>query len=379
MHRLPKIVASSVVRSTHKGESHGGVYVVDLNTGTWEQTIDWNSVNISWEGRGFERGLRGIAFHDGLIYLAASNEIFVYDAEFNQVGSFTNAYLQQTHEICVAGSSLFISSTGYDSVLELDLVSRRFVRGYCFREFDRTGNVFDLDPVSRSLIHKPEPPQPARPSGVSVSRIYNGLRWRVKRGLEGLRASESAAAVAEAKPKPRTVEEPEVAVYPFDPESDVGPLRADTLHINNVFCDGGRIYFSGTGVGCLYYVENGSLGRYAKIPHGTHNVRPFGDGVLMHETASDRIGQRSVDGELVQAYTVVRYAEDRLLMSNLPKDFCRQAFGRGLAVTDDGLIVAGSSPATISVYEPDNPSAIASVNITMDVRNAIHGLEIWPL
>ncbi len=35
--RLPVVVASSVVRSTLKGESHGGVYMVDLETGAAEQ------------------------------------------------------------------------------------------------------------------------------------------------------------------------------------------------------------------------------------------------------------------------------------------------------------------------------------------------------
>ena len=31
--KLPRIVCSSVVRSVHQGESHGGVYLVDLATG----------------------------------------------------------------------------------------------------------------------------------------------------------------------------------------------------------------------------------------------------------------------------------------------------------------------------------------------------------
>ena len=45
---------------------------------------------------------------------------------------------------------------------------------------------------------------------------------------------------------------------------------------------------------------------------------------------------------------------------------------------DDGLIVGGSSPATITVYDIDDERIVRSVNITMDVRNAVHGLEVWP-
>ena len=76
---LPTVVCSSVVRSVHQGESHGGLYLVDLERGDTTQVLDWSESDIDWKGRGGDRGLRGIAFHDDLIYLAASDEIFVYD------------------------------------------------------------------------------------------------------------------------------------------------------------------------------------------------------------------------------------------------------------------------------------------------------------
>src|SRR5689334_12383292 len=114
--QLPRVIASSVVRATDQGESHGGVYLVDLATGESEQVIDWNDSSISWDGRGADRGLRGIAFHDDLVYLAASDEIFVYNREFAPVGSHRNRYLKHCHEIAVAGDRLYATSTGYDSV-----------------------------------------------------------------------------------------------------------------------------------------------------------------------------------------------------------------------------------------------------------------------
>jgi hypothetical protein len=42
------------------------------------------------------------------------------------------------------------------------------------------------------------------------------------------------------------------------------------------------------------------------------------------------------------------------------------------------LVIGGSSPATISAFDFDTGERLACVNITMDVRNAIHGLEVWP-
>ena len=42
------------------------------------------------------------------------------------------------------------------------------------------------------------------------------------------------------------------------------------------------------------------------------------------------------------------------------------------------MVVGGSSPSTVTVYDIDNAAVIARATLTMDVRNAIHGLEIWP-
>ena len=75
--KFPTVVVSSVVRSTYQGESHGGVYLIDLENEDVKKVVDWNAFNISWEGRGGDRGLRGIAFYKNRVYLAASNEIFV--------------------------------------------------------------------------------------------------------------------------------------------------------------------------------------------------------------------------------------------------------------------------------------------------------------
>jgi hypothetical protein len=47
-------------------------------------------------------------------------------------------------------------------------------------------------------------------------------------------------------------------------------------------------------------------------------------------------------------------------------------------VSPDGLIIVGSSPATISVYRRGERRPCRSINLTMDVRNSIHGLELEP-
>src|SRR5436305_12829228 len=111
MDKLPRVIATSVVRSAHQGESHGGVYLIDLNSGNFDQVIDWNDPSISWEGRGGDRGLRGIAFHQEKVCIAASDEIFIYNREFKLLESYRNKYLKHCHEISVGSDTLYLTST----------------------------------------------------------------------------------------------------------------------------------------------------------------------------------------------------------------------------------------------------------------------------
>ena len=56
----------------------------------------------------------------------------------------------------------------------------------------------------------------------------------------------------------------------------------------------------------------------------------------------------------------------------------RQGFARGLCVMTEKTIAVGSSPSTITLYDVETSRRLTAVNLTMDIRNAIHGLEVWP-
>ena len=90
---MTTLVATSVVRGSRQGESHGGVFLIDLDGQRVAQAIDWNKSEIDWTGRGWDRGLRGMAFYGNEIYIAASDELFVYDQAFNIKRSFRSEYL----------------------------------------------------------------------------------------------------------------------------------------------------------------------------------------------------------------------------------------------------------------------------------------------
>jgi hypothetical protein len=303
---LTILVASSVVRGTRQGESHGGVYLVDFDNDRARRVLDWNTMGIDWQGRGWDRGLRGIAFDGETAYVAASDELFAYTPDFQLVGSWRNRYLKHCHEICRHERTLFMTSTGFDSILGFDL--------------DRQGFSW----------------------GLRVAAVGDGF-----------------------------------AGQPFDPEFDDGPAPANTLHLNNVHCAQGGMYLSGMRTGGVLLFNGRELRRWVRLPTGVHNARPFRDGVLFNDTEADVVRFTTRSAERV--FPVPRYPEERLRHVD-PKDIrvARQAFARGLCVVDDEHIAAGSSPSTITIHDLRPQGGARQATLTLDVRNAIHGLEVWP-
>lgn len=306
--RLPKLIATSVVRGSQQDESHGGVYTVDFETQRIEQQIDWNTGSINFDGRGADRGLRGIAFDGDDIYIAASDELFRYDRGFRSHGSWRNRYLKHSHETARIDRTLFLTSTGFDSLLAYDLDKQQFVWGF--------------------HLHK----QDGQWSGNA-----------------------------------------------FDPQSNHGPGPVNKHHINMVFVDRTGIYLSGLKTGALLHINSrNEVSVVCDLPPGTHNAQPFNNGVLFNDTASDCVRFVPREGEQ-RAFRIKTYETAEILFAGVDDSrVARQGFGRGLCVYKERFVVGGSSPSTITMYDLDTGQMVASVNVTMDIRNAIHGLELWP-
>ncbi len=305
---LPKVVATSVVRGSQQGQSHGGVFLVDFESQIARQVIDWNRGDIDWEGRGADRGLRGIAIDGDHTWIAASDELFCYDREFQQQDSYKNRYLKHAHEMSLKGRTLFISSTGHDAILAFDLDSRVFTWGFHLQR--RAG-------------------------------LWEG--------------------------------------FPFDPRSDSGPRRVNDHHINNVFVDDSGIFVSGLRTGALLNIRHdNSIAAVCSLPQGIHNARPFQGGVLFNDTADNHLRCVSRDGSQ-KAFAIKQFDPEELTHTDLDDSrIARQGFGRGLCVQHNRLAIGGSSPSTLSVYDLATGVAVGAVNLTVDVRNAIHGLAVWP-
>lgn len=305
---IPRLIATSVVRGSQQGESHGGVYTIDFAARSVTQHIDWNTADIDFTGRGWDRGLRGIEFFAGNVYIAASDELFVYDRNFVLQRSFRNPYLKHCHEICRKDNLLFLTSTGYDSLLAFDVRKERYVWG----------------------LH--------------LARVDGG--WRGQ---------------------------------PFDPASESGPPFANTLHINMVHVDDRGIFVSGLRTDALLNVDGKlRITEACTLPAGVHNARLFRDGVIFNDTHADCVryaGRRGGDC----AFPVPNFPQEELQFMGVDDSrVARPGFARGLCPINERLLAAGSSPSTVSVYDIEDVRRVAAVTLTMDVRNAIHGLAVWP-
>ena len=282
------------------------MYVVDFENQRSAQLLDWNTMGIDWQGRGWDRGLRGIAFDGEVVYISASDELFAFSPNFEPLGSWRNPYLKHCHEIARHERTLFLTSTGFDSILGFDLDSR----------------IFSF--------------------GLSVEARADGF-----------------------------------VGTPFDPLFESGPAPSNTLHLNNVYCAAGAMHVSGLRTGGLLAYNGREVRRWVTLPAGVHNAQPFQDGVLFNDTASDVVRWVTRTGE--RTFPVPRFPADRLThVDQGDSRLARQAFGRGLCVVAPDLIACGSSPSTIALHDLKPGGRTRLATLTFDVRNAIHGLAVWP-
>jgi len=152
------------------------------------------------------------------------------------------------------------------------------------------------------------------------------------------------------------------------------------LHINNVHCSEHGMYITGLRSGGMLHFNGKQIHMAVELPPGTHNARPFRDGVLFNDSEADALRYTGRgEGEEDRAFPVPQYDPLELEFMDADDDgIARAGFARGLCVLSDRLVAGGSSPSTISVYDLAGNERLLSVSLTRDLRNAIHGLERWP-
>ena len=147
---LPKLIATSVVRGSEKGQSHGGVYTIDFARQAVEKHIDWNTSDIDFSSTGGDRGLRGIAFFRREIFIAASDQLFRYNDKLQLLAAYRNPYLRHCHEISRRDNLLVLTSTAYNCLLAFDMVSKNFVWGVSLSCHDDKWEAETFDPMTNA-------------------------------------------------------------------------------------------------------------------------------------------------------------------------------------------------------------------------------------
>ncbi len=165
---------------------------------------------------------------------------------------------------------------------------------------------------------------------------------------------------------------------PFDPRKSKGPAREDQIHLNNICMRAGELWLSGYNFRHLYMLRGGAITRGRRIPPETHNSRPYRDGVLMCSTGRDELLHLAANGDRAGAVPAIRYDAAKLVNTHIESKAARQGFMRGLAEWGENHVLVGSSPATVALVDTRTWEIARAINISMDLRNAIHGLEVFP-
>jgi len=148
------LIATSVLRGSAAGQSHGAVHLVDMQGGRVAHVVDWKAPGPEWSMPGGGRGLRGIAFDGERVLIAASDTLFVFSPAFELLDSFRSPFLQDCHEICSFERRLYLTSTGFDSILGFDLDTNRFDWGLHVTE---SGNGLQGAPFDPQSTQGPSP------------------------------------------------------------------------------------------------------------------------------------------------------------------------------------------------------------------------------
>ena len=173
-------------------------------------------------------------------------------------------------------NTLYLTSTDLNSVLEFDLTTNVFARGYTISRDKK---------VMLSLFR----------------RIAN---------------SASAA----------------FQIIFFDPNNTNGPRvgpDSGSLHINNVSQHDDLITISGTAIESLLELKQKTLLEYAPLPRKTHNAAIYKDGIIYNDTASNRLVIADRKNRIKQSFDVPKYELSTLSNAHLPDDHARQGFAPG--------------------------------------------------
>jgi len=314
---MTKVIVSSVIRASQKGDEHGHIFLADLDSEDFECVFSLADQDINWAGRGGERGIRGVQVYDDYIFAATNDELILFDKYFNIESTYTCPWLGGMHEIAIdlKEGILYLTSTTYNAIVSFVIREEKFLNAFHFSK--------NLDSVS---AHNPN----TKPGWIIKLKIKKG--WAVS-------------------------------------------------HLNNVQVDTtGKVRVSGYYSDRFVSISN-PQDEIVKIPLGTHNPQIIYEKgqpvVIYNDSERDRLVVGKPSGEVIRDAKAPVLPTGHFVDIPRNEKIARHPWCRGLAVNNE-LIVAGSTPAMINVYKRDTLRFVKSITMRQDIRHAIHGLTFWP-
>jgi len=311
---MNRLIASYIVRGSTRGESHGGIYLIDLEQRSTFHSVDWTLASIEWRDYEGDRGLRGLAIDGDTLYVASSHELLAFSRDFRLLKSWQHPYLRNCQGICIWQRTLFVVSAGTDCVLAFDLDQGSFhwVMHISRKEFQFIPRLFEPDstegPLMLDKLHLN-----------SVHCDANGMYISGSDTGGMLHFSGRKLNMAAELPKG---------------SHNARPFRAGVL-------------FNDTEAGVVRYCGRDDTQQDRAM------VIPF-----LTDKSPDQPAPKTVTGNA--------------------KPSGEDSYGRGLCPLSGRLVAGGSAPATVTLYDLAANTQLVSVVLSTDLRHSIHSLAIWP-
>lgn len=274
--------------------------------------------------RGNSRGGKGIIVSGNELFVGTYHSILVFDLDLNLKRKISNPLFVNIHELCMAGESIWVSSTAID----------------CAVKVDRLGNAL---------------------------KIW----WAREEKLLQERYGLCPMAID------KTIDNRLIHIH-----ADLSSKPCHT-HLNSVVTANGRSYVLLNKQGALVQIEP-TVNVVLEDPflRGAHSpaLTRAGDRMLVCSSFKKAILVYDLEsGKTVQQIDLLNFAEIATLQKMHPdQPFNQSIFIRGLEIVDGQRILAGISPAAILEIDVQRNRLLDLFQFSNDVGDAVHGLTLQP-
>jgi hypothetical protein len=338
------LLASVVTRMSEPFHAHGGLFLLDLFAQKHRQLVSWTDLSIDWAGDGGERGLRGICFHRGRLFIVSASSLLEFDNQFRLVRQVKaeGGLLTIAHEMCAHDSRLFISSTGTDSVVVYDLDQDRFTLNGKFFSLPNETHAYNCVFLERTVLSSSVAVPYANSHHIN-SVFHDGNRLYASSGFSGdVFVLSDDLELLEAVPVTSC---PVVIPYMVRTLSERAPVRRPEISI------------------------------HPRVVR-THNVYPYCGGYLENFTDGSSVLFLR-DRRIV--WSTMHPEPNRPLHGSKQEVLhaVRKGWARGLCF-DAKYIFSGSSPSSVITLNALTGELQSNYLFTDDARDCVHGLELVP-